>query len=250
MIKKPIIGITCGEIHNQAEPWSPVTFGQSQTYVDAVIGAGGVPLLLPLGTAEDILHPLYDLLDGICFAGGNDLNPKLYNQKPYDNVTDYSVLRDTTELMLLRWTLKDGKPLLAICRGMHLLNVELGGTLYQDLATDVPNSLDHNASTKLKTLEDMSHRLRIDSGSKLADILGGATIGTNTHHHQAINKLGINIQAAAWADDNIIEAIELIDYPYAMGVQAHPESLVNTEPRWAKLFASFVDASASYGTMH
>jgi putative glutamine amidotransferase len=246
MQKKPIIGITCGEIHNQTEPWSPVAFGQSQTYVNAIIGAGGIPLLLPLSASEDILRPLYDLLDGICFAGGNDLNPKLYNQKPYESVTDYSPLRDTTEQMLLRWTLQDKKPLLAICRGMHLLNVEFGGTLYQDIPVDVPDSLDHNASTKLETLEDLSHKLRIDPHSKLATILGEATIGTNTHHHQAIHKLGATIQATAWAEDTIIEAIEIDGYPFAIGVQAHPESLVDVEPRWALLFASFVKASNSH----
>lgn len=246
MSKKPIIGITCGEIHNQTEPWSPVAFGQSQTYVDAIISAGGVPLLLPLSTREDVLRPLYHLLAGVCFAGGNDLNPKLYNQEPHKTVTDYSELRDTTELMLLRWTLQDKKPLLAICRGMHLLNIELGGTLYQDIATDIIGSLDHNASTKLKTLEDISHKLRIESGSTLAAILGGVSIGTNTHHHQAIDTLGTDIKVTAWADDNVIEAIELIDHPYAIGVQAHPESLTHIEPRWAELFTSFVDAATGH----
>ncbi|MDB5178645.1 MAG: peptidase [Patescibacteria group bacterium] len=240
---RPIIGLTSGEIHNIAEPWSPVAFGQSRTYVDSIIQAGGTPLILPLSADEAVLRPLYELLDGLCLAGGNDLDPALYGQEPYTGASDHSALRDTTEQMLLRWALQDRKPLLGICRGMQLLNVESGGTLHQEIAQDLPGTLDHNASTKLKSLEDLSHTLRLGPDSKLANILAAGPIGTNAHHHQAIDKLGAGVKATAWTSDDVIEAIELINYPYAIGIQAHPESLTSVEPRWAKLFESFVAAT-------
>jgi putative glutamine amidotransferase len=240
--KRPVIGITCGEVHNKIEPWSPVTFGQSRTYIDSIIAAGGVPLLLPLTDDPLLLQTYSDIIDGLLLAGGNDLSPELCGQ-PVPADQEYSALRDACELALLRQALDQRKPILGICRGMQLLNAQYGGTLYQDIAAQVPGSLDHNASTKLKTLVDVSHTLRLQPDSKLAGILGRQPIGANAHHHQAIDQLGDAITATAWASDEIIEAIELADYPYAIGLQAHPESLTVIEPRWAKLFASFVAAA-------
>jgi putative glutamine amidotransferase len=185
------------------------------------------------------------MLDGVFFAGGNDLNPHLYGQEPHECVTDYSDLRDTTEAKLMKWALEDQKPILAVCRGMQLLNIHYGGTLYQHIPDDLPHAYDHDASNKAKTLVDTSHLLRIEESSQLAKILGAATIGTNEHHHQAINKSGKGIVITAWASDGIIEALELPDHPYAIGIQSHPESLTIVEPRWAKLFASFVEATQS-----
>jgi putative glutamine amidotransferase len=240
---RPVIGITSGEIHNKFQSWSPVIYGQSQTYVDCLVRAGGTPVIIPITTDEAVLRSIYELVDGICFAGGNDLHPSLYGEKPYPGEHDYSEGRDKVEQMLIKWTLEDKKPILGICRGMQLLNVRMGGTLHQDIATDMPNSLDQDASTTLQTLEDLSHTLRLDPESRLVEILEGDTIGANAHHHQSVKTLGMDIRASAWATDDVIEAIELTNYPYAVGIQAHPESLALVEPRWAKLFASFVDAS-------
>jgi putative glutamine amidotransferase len=240
----PIIGLTCGEIHNKAEPWSPVAFGQSRTYVDSIIQAGGVPLLLPLTEDAAVLRAAYDVLDGLCLAGGNDLQPALYGQEPAAETNDYSALRDATEQTLLRLAMRDKLPLLGICRGMELINVELGGTLYQNIDSDILGSMDHDSSTKLRTLVDLTHTLRLKPGSKLAHILGVDTIGTNAHHHQAINQLGDGVEATAWTSDGVIEAIELPGYPYVVAVQSHPESLTFVEPAWAKLFESFVLATS------
>jgi putative glutamine amidotransferase len=241
---RPVVGITAGEIHNQAEPWTPLAHGQTHTYVDAVIQAGAVPLIIPVIDNDAVLRVLYDLLDGLFLAGGNDLNPQLYNQHPSPQTTDYSDARDRTEISLARWALTEGKPILGICRGMQLVNVIRGGTLYQHLPTDMPDGIDHNSSTKKQDLEDVEHALRIQSGSRLAAILGTDTIGANAHHHQAIHKLGTGVEAVAWAADGVIEAIELAGHPYMIGVQAHPESLApHAEPRWRALFESFVAAS-------
>jgi putative glutamine amidotransferase len=241
---RPVVGITAGEIHNQAEPWTSLAQGQTHTYIDAVIQAGAVPLIIPIVDNDAVRRELYDLLDGLFLAGGNDLNPQLYHQHPYPQTTDYSDVRDHTEIQLAQWALTQGKPILGICRGMQLVNVMQGGTLYQHLPTDIPNGIDHNSSTKKQDLEDVEHTLRIESGSRLATILGTDTIGANAHHHQAIQKLGADMKAVAWAADGVIEAIELAGHPYMIGVQAHPESLApNAEPRWRALFESFVAAS-------
>lgn len=243
--KRPVIGITTGEITNKHESWSPTTFGQSRTYVESVIRAGGVPLLLPLSADKALLEQLVSMLDGLYLAGGDDIHPGRYGQEPYLNESNYSPLRDEAELALLELALAKDLPILGICRGMQLLNVYYGGDLYQDLPTDAPGGLDHNWSTKQKTLVDLSHTLRLDSASKLAAVVGDAEIGANAHHHQAIRALGDGLVATSWASDDIIESIERPDYPFMVGVQAHPESLIDVEPRWLGLFTAFVDAASA-----
>lgn len=202
--------------------------------------AGGLPLLLPLTTDTELLNELSGMLDGLYLAGGNDLNPKLFGQEPLPTTKDYSDVRDTTEITLLKYALDNKKPILGICRGMQLLNVHFGGTLIQSLES--LNGLDHDSSNKLKTLVDLSHTLKLEPQSRLAHIVGAEPIGANAHHHQAIDTLGKGIKAVGWAEDGIIEAIEMPDYPYAIGLQSHPESLTGVEPRWQKLFESFVEA--------
>lgn len=240
--KQPLIGITCGEIVNKVEPWSPTTFGQSRTYVESVINAGGVPLLLPLTTHGTVLEQLLDMLDGLYLAGGEDLDPSLYNQTPYKTDEVFSSLRDTTEAILLERALARRIPILGVCRGMQLINVHFGGSLYQDIPHDISDALDHNASTKLKSLVDLSHTLQIQPGSRIAQLLETEKIRANAHHHQAVHTLGAGLRATAWTADGITEALEMPEYPFLIGVQPHPESLTSVEPKWARLFEAFVSA--------
>jgi putative glutamine amidotransferase len=238
------IGITAGEIDNRADLWSPMTYGQSYTYSDAIINAEGVPYIMPLTPNSKALRTIYDNLDGILFAGGNDVNPRLYGQEPYEQTKDVSEFRDEVEVQLLQWCLEDGKPVLALCRGMQLVNVVCGGTLYQDIPSDLPESADHEIATQESTKDRLVHQLRIEPSSKLTEILESDTIGANTHHHQAVDQIAPGFVAVAWSEDEIIEAIERPnDANYLMALQCHPESLeAVAEPRWQKLFKSFVDA--------
>jgi putative glutamine amidotransferase len=243
MKSKPLIGITTGEIINALHPWSPVTYGQSHTYSDVVIRAGGLPVLIPITDQTDVLKEIYSRLDGILFAGGNDINPALYGEEVRYAV-DISDARDATEVALLKWASDDKKPVLGICRGMHLFNAVGGGSLYQDIHAEAPGAHNHEQSSQEQNIEFIAHQLRIDKNSQLARTLQATTVGTNSHHHQAIKKLAPSLTAVAWAEDDTIEAVEGTSPQFISGVQSHPESLHVAAPAWDKWFAAFVAAAA------
>lgn len=239
-----LIGITAGEIYNKDDSWSPITYGQSRTYSDALIAANGIPIILPLTNKKSILRATYESLSGLLLAGGNDVDPKLYGEEPHKTTMNVSAYRDAYEKQLIMWALQDRKPIVAICRGMQILNVVCGGSICQDISSYFPQAEDHNSSTATKDIEHLAHSLRIEPTSKLASILGVSTIKTNTHHHQAINLLASNLQAVAWTEDGIIEALESKDDAYIIAVQSHPESLTaKAEPTWHNMFLSFVKAA-------
>jgi len=240
---KPLIGITTGEIVNQAEPWAPDVYGQKRTYSDAVIAAGGIPLFIPF-MPEAELKNLYGRLDGILFAGGNDLNPQLYGEQPQPLTVAVSAERDRVESTLMAWALADNKPLFAICRGFQLLNIHLGGSLYQDISTELTGASNHELSTHNKDYAYIAHQLKLAPNSCLADITSSDTLNANTHHHQGIKKLADALQATAWAEDGIIEGIEHPTKLFVLGVQCHPESLYKTDGKWAAVFVAFIQASS------
>ncbi len=240
-----LIGVTAGEIVNKDRAWAPVTYGQSHMYTDSIVDAGGIPIIIPLTDNKQTLRKIYESLDGILFTGGNDIDPSLYGQDPSTNtLVDVSPFRDQNEAQLMKWALEDNKPILCICRGMELLNVVNGGTLFQDIASQLEGKQDHDRSTKAEDVEDLAHTLRIEPSSKLADILEAESIQTNTHHHQAVDKVADGYIVSATAEDGIIEGIEPVgDFTYVIGVQSHPESLQRSaQKQWQKLFSSFVQA--------
>jgi putative glutamine amidotransferase len=241
---KPLIGVTAGEIHDRDHPWTPLAYGQSRTYTDSVIAAGGVPVILPITDDTSIMDEYYERMDGWLFAGGNDLDPQLYGQTKGVHVKDVSEIRDYLEVYLMKKALSDKKPVLGVCRGMQLLNVLRGGTLYQDIPTDLPGKQNHRRSSVERDTEQFAHFLKLDPASKFASIVGDEVLPTNTHHHQAVKTLGQDLVATAWAEDDIIEALEDKSMPFLLGVQSHPESMTRVEPRWLKLFRALVSASA------
>lgn len=243
---QPLIGVTAGETINQLYPHAPAVQGQSYTYIDAVVHAGGAPFIVPLTENKEVLRRLYDQCQGILLSGGNDLDPASYGEKASDKTKDFSSKRDRQEIQLLEWALEDDKPVLAICRGMQLLNVAQDGTLYQDIPTELPDAENHNIASEKQRESRIVHQLRIKPDSKLAGTIGVNELGANAYHHQAVRTLGDKLVATAWAEDDVIEAIELPDRRFVVGVQSHPESLeAKIEPRWRKLFEAFVAASAS-----
>jgi putative glutamine amidotransferase len=245
---KPIIGITAGRTYNLRYPKAPAVIGQQFTYVDAIERAGGVPLILPIVRDEDVLRQLYELCDGIISAGGNDISPKQYGAQRVSHTKHLHPRRDTQERTLIHWAITDDKPLLGICRGMQLMNISQGGNLYQDIPTQLPQAGLHEipAGVANDREHQIVHQLRIEPHSLLAEILELTAIGANSYHHQAINDIGENLRAIAWAEDGIIEAIELPGKRFVLGVQSHPESLeAEIEPDWRKLFSALVEEASA-----
>jgi putative glutamine amidotransferase len=240
---QPLIGITTGEIINHTNPWSPITYGQSHTYSDAIFRAGGVPVLIPITDNIEALQELYDRLDGILFTGGNDIDPELYHKSLNPKTKDVSKRRDQVEVNLMKWALDDNKPILAICRGAQLLNVICGGSLYQDIDSEVEGASDHGASTAKEDIEHIAHHLTVDNDSIFGQIIEGSGIAANTHHHQAIKDIAPNLKITARAEDGIIEGVEIPDAKFVLGIQCHPESLQNIEPKWNLVFGSFIQKS-------
>lgn len=241
---KPLIGVTSGEILNLKKPWAPLTYGQCYTYIDAVVRAGGAPVILPITEDTTALRRVYDTLDGILFAGGNDIDPLRYGAKP--RLTDnemhaVSTRRDAVEMEMIRWALADDKPMLCICRGLQLLNIARGGTLFQDIAEEMTDAQNHDLSYNKKDGTYLAHQLAVTSSSRLSEIVGPA-VAANTHHHQSIKDVGEGLEVTAHAEDGVIEAVELPDARFALGVQCHPEEITEVEPKWQKLFDAFVQS--------
>ena len=240
---KPLIGITTGEVINLKYAWAPYIYGQSHTYVEAIEHAGGVPVLLPFLDDLDDSKQLVAGLDGVLFSGGNDITPES-DGEDVTHAKETSRRRDEWELRLIDEAQKQQKPVLAICRGLQLLNVSRGGSLYQDIRLDRHSAENHQDSEEFEDITHLSHGITIDPSSKLANILGVEKLKTNTFHHQAVKKLGEGLIVAARADDKVVEAIEDPKKPFVVAVQSHPESLFNsTEIKWAKLFEAFIAAT-------
>lgn len=246
-MKFPLIGITSGEIINRNHPAAPMVYGQSFTYSDAVARGSALPVTLPLLHDSAQARALYLKLDGLLLSGGNDIDPSLYGEPPHPKLGDLSPRRDAFELQLLRWALTDDKPVLAICRGLQLLNVAKGGSLYQDLASQQPHAMDHQASALAHHLEQIDQVVNFQAGSQLARILQTTAINANTYHHQAVKTVGHGLVATAWTADNVIEGLESSDHTFVLGVQSHPESIeARAEVRWQKLFTAFAKAAADF----
>ena len=241
---QPFIAITTEEIIRHDLTWTPVVYGESSTYINAVIRAGGVPIMVPYIADPSVLRRLYEQCSGLLFTGGNDIDPSTYHAKLTAHIKNPSLKRDKQELQLLAWALADNKAILGICRGMQLINVSLGGDLYQDIATDLPEAGNHQLSADNKDFMHLAHQLKVNTHSQLKAILGTANIHTNALHHQAIQNLGSGLVATAHAEDGVIEAIELPGKTFVIGVQSHPEALeAETEPLWCKLFGALVAAA-------
>jgi putative glutamine amidotransferase len=241
---QPFIAVTVREVIDSDYNWTPVVYGQFHTYTDAVVHAGGVPVIVPLIDDQPILRRLYEKCDGLLLTGGNDLDPGTYKSPHTSRARGVSPRRDKQELQLLEWALADDKPVFGICRGMQLINVALGGSLHQDISVDLPAAHNHEVSVERKNFHHLAHKLKINPSSRLAEILGTDVVATNALHHQAIDQLGDGLVATAHAEDGVIEAIELPGKHFVIGVQSHPEALeAETEPLWGKLFMAFVGSA-------
>jgi putative glutamine amidotransferase len=212
-------------------------------YLRAVQAAGGVPVLLPPHLDAESLTALRDRLDGLLLTGGGDIAPARFGEVPQPKVDDVSEARDALEIDLALHAVDRGVPLLAICRGVQVLNVALGGSLYQDIASDLGTGITHAQTAPRST---PTHPVTVQGESRLAQTLGALEASVNSMHHQALKKLGRGLREVAWAPDGVIEGLEAPEAPgFVLGVQWHPEDLVGHDPGARALFRALVDASRS-----
>ncbi len=209
---------------------------------DAVIRAGGEPVLIPPDLDADALRERYAALDGLILSGGGDVDPACYAAASTPAVDGVDPSRDRTEIALARWALAEQKPLLGICRGLQLLNVACGGTLYRDM-NESPATLPHALYPDLP-FDLLAHEVTVAPASRLAAIVGVAPFGVNSLHHQACATVAPTLRAVAHAPDGTVEAVEAPDQRFALAVQWHPEALP-AAPESSALFSALVAASAS-----
>jgi len=240
---RPRIGITTNRYDREGKP--PV-IGSPRTYWQAVHQAGGSAVLLPCpADPEEIEAVWWPLLDGVLFMGGGDVDPDLYQGQWLPEVKEVIPQRDRQEIALLRRAIAEGKPFLAICRGIQVLNVAMGGTLYEDIPSQVAGAVVHR--TPRGTPKDKAgHRVRLAADSRLAQILGATELRVNTYHHQAIRDLAPGLRAVAWSECGLVEAVEVEGHPFGIGVQWHPELMAPDDPHMQRLFAAFIEAARAY----
>lgn len=238
MNNRPRIGITMRIEH------ATDRFYLSRYYSEAVEAAGGVPLHLSLIPEPDYIESVMDGLDGILLPGSDsDVDPLRYGQQPHPALGAVHTLKDQTDLLVIEAAERRQMPLFAICFGMQVLNVSRGGTLIQDLRSQVPDAIKHEQGAPR---DRPSHRVRFSEKTKLASIAGTLDAVVNSHHHQAIESVGANLIATAWASDGLIEAIEdPRNDRFVMAVQWHPELGWKDDELSQRLFRSFVSQAAN-----
>ena len=234
---QPLIGITSGlTINSSGAPVCQI----GQAYIKAIHTAGGLPLMIPIGVIPSDSTVLLERLDGLLVSGGGDIDPQRFNGVPHPKVDLVSPERDALEISLVKTALAMDKPLLAICRGIQVLNVALGGTLYTHIQDQVESSLKHDWYPKFPR-DKIAHTVSLKCDSKLDQIYHSDEIRVNSLHHQGIAQVGDGLIATAFAPDGIVEGLEIAGAAFALGVQWHPECLPD-DPGTQSLFKAFIEA--------
>lgn len=249
MQKRPIIGVPTQTLQSLGGVSAdiPPSWVMSQRYVLVLAAAGAVPSLVPL-LDESTLRAAYEELDGIFLPGGADIDPATYGRDPHPLCDRTDRERDRVELLLAGWAIAEGKPVLGVCRGLQLINVAAGGTLYQDLAEQYAGAIRHDYFPYAggHARDHLAHAVRISEASRLERVLGARELRVNSMHHQGIRELGRGLVATAHAPDGLIEGIEGTNGRFVVAVQWHPEALTDADSRSRQLFAAFIDAAASH----
>lgn len=232
---KPLIGIPT---HTHIDD-KTVRYAGLATYTRAVDLAGGAPVFIPLNLSDDALRVIFERLDGLLLQGGDDVHPREFGEQVAPYCGEIDPAGDATELRLLRWAFEKSLPILGICRGIQVLNVAAGGSLYQDIDSQLSNPL-HHPHIKGNPSNFRAHTIDIDPQSQLARALGTTHIKVNSRHHQAVKQVAPGFHIIARAPDGVIEGIEADDGRFALGVQFHPENMVDDDARVIGIFKAFV----------
>jgi putative glutamine amidotransferase len=243
MPEAPLIGLpSARKTCDNATGWQ-ITAPPS--YVRAVEGAGGLPLIVPISLDESTLRAVYARLDGVLLLGGGDVCADAYGMETLGAMAGQDAVRDSAESALARWAVADDKPIFAICRGIQVLNVALGGTLYRDIPGEYDTTIRHS-NDFTKDRHTPAHTVDVAEGSTLHAALGLSelTVGVNSFHHQAVRQVAEGMAVVARAPDGLIEGLEHPGRRFVVGVQWHPEEMVDTAAPMQHLFESFVQAAA------
>jgi putative glutamine amidotransferase len=250
MSHRPIVGIPTQTLHaiDGIPDGLPPSWVMNQRYFHAAVRGGGVPVMIPLLADDpDTLRCLYERLDGVLLPGGVDVSPEAFGEAPHPKLGRVDPDRDAVELALAKWSLEDGKPLLGLCRGLQVINVALGGSLHQDLEAQFPHGIKHDYFPTAGYQRDyLAHEVELTAGSRLARVFAARKVAVNSMHHQGIRDLGQDLVATGYAPDGLIEAIEVRDPQFVVGVQWHPEALDDKDPRTGLLFRDFTAAATAY----
>nr|WP_075529252.1 gamma-glutamyl-gamma-aminobutyrate hydrolase family protein [Sporosarcina ureilytica] len=231
---KPVIGITASRNKKGAAI-------VNETYIQAILKAGGNPIILPSNLVGNI-GDLIRIVDGVVLIGGGDIDPTLFSEEPHIHLGEVDPMRDVAEIALAKAVLRTRKPLLGICRGLQILNVAMGGNMYQDIYSQRENTTIQH-SQQAPTCHP-THFVKLKQGSLLQKIATEETIKVNSFHHQAVRDVPQPLQVCGIASDGIIEAIESTIHPFVLGVQWHPEALVQKEDKISmKIFEAFIHKS-------
>ena len=233
-MKKPIIGLIPLVDEEKDSYW------MLPGYMNGIIDAGGIPVMLPLTDNKYILEQIANTYDGFLFTGGHDVSPKLYGEDILEVCGDCSELRDNMEKILFPIIYDKDKAILGICRGIQFINVMLGGTLYQDIPTQKPSDIEHH---QLPPYDIPIHKVEIINDSPLYEVLNVNGLNVNSYHHQAIKKLSPKLSAMAYAPDGIIEAVCALSKRYIWAIQWHPEFSYLKDENSRKILKSFVNAA-------
>ena len=234
--EKPLIGISLG--------WSETKNSVNNTYVNSILMNGGVPYLIPVTDDVEVLRQVVAQLDGIVFTGGEDFAPAYFGEEEHEHLGEVNVNRDTYDLTLFKLASDRNIPTLGICRGLQLINVGMGGTLYQDLPSQKPSDINHRQE-EAGTVA--THSVSVVEGSLMHQILGEKEIQVNTFHHQAIKKLAPGLKIVGWANDSVPEMIEAYPNRQILGTQFHPEIFTaNGDKLLGKLFQFLIGKAETF----
>ncbi len=243
----PVIGIDCSSDRPREEVVNPGSCYQLQLplyYVNAVLRAGGLPLVLPLIEDKKKIIQMLDHIDGLMLSGGYDVDPGYFGQEPHPKLGQIDVARDRFESVIVPYALeKTEMPIFGICRGIQAMNVFAGGTLHQDLSLAGEELVKHQQKTDRPL---PTHYLNIEPGSWMHRIFGKKKLRTNTYHHQVVDRVAPGFVVTARSTDGLIEAIEMPGDRFVVGFQPHPERLEEEFKEFRKIFRTFVKASEDY----
>ena len=247
---RPIVGVPTQTLQSLGGVSAeiPASWVMSQRYILTLVAAGAIPVMIPL-VDDETVRGIYDELDAVFLPGGADIDPATYGKGPHPLCDKTDKERDRVELLLAKWAIDEGKPVLGVCRGMQLINVAAGGSLYQDLAEQLPGSLKHDYfpfNGASWTRDYLAHAVQVAPESRLSMLFGAGELPVNSMHHQGVREIGRDLVATATAPDGLVEALEGTGEGYVFAVQWHPEALTDGDAQMRALFRDFVTEAARW----